>query len=300
MWATLVVLMVLGVLLYSTSLWGLTEGFADKDGSTIILKDPEEYYDDFYASFYDSLFHTPELLSYERASIRELALDGHDKRELRFLDLCCGTAPHACWFRESDIAYVGIDSSEGMLERARQNCPAAEFIKGDARQPSAFPPKSFSHILLLQNSVYQFQNPKMLADNASYWLQPNGICIVHMVHPNKFDPVLELASPFAAFSLQKYSPSRVVDSDIYFDRFRYQGSFLKKEEEDAAQWKETITFYDPEENRGVKYREQTHSLTMPSMERLIDIFRGSGFKVKEVVDLIQCGKEYQYLVYFEK
>ena len=30
---------------------------------------------------------------------------------------------------------------------------------------------------------------------------------------------------------------------------------------------------------------------MPSMERLFDIFKGSGFRVKEVVDLVQCGKE---------
>lgn len=32
-------------------------------------------------------------------------------------------------------------------------------------------------------------------------------------------------------------------------------------------------------------------MVMPSMERLFDIFKASGFRVKDVVDLVQCGKE---------
>lgn len=300
MWSALVVLMVLGILLYGASLWGVTEGFENKEGETILLNDPDEYYDEFYASFYDSLWHTPDVISYERASLREIALDGRDKNEISVLDMGCGTAPHACWFGETGLKYTGMDSSEGMLDKARKNCPSANFVKGDMRQPSSFAPKSFTHVLLMNQTVYQFPNPKVLADNASYWLQPEGLCVVHMVHPNKFDPVLQLASPFAAFSMQKYSADRVVNSEIYYDQFKYQSKFLKKDDADEAKWQETITFYDPDQNKGVKFREQTQSLTMPSMERLIDIFKGSGFRLKEVVDLVSCGKEYQYLVYFEK
>jgi hypothetical protein len=39
---------------------------------------------------------------------------------------------------------------------------------------------------------------------------------------------------------------------------------------------------------------------MPSKERMIDIFKTSGFKHVETVDLVRAGKEYQYLVYFSK
>lgn len=300
MWAILTVLMILGILLYAASVWAVTEGFENKDGKSLILNDPDEYYDRFYAGIYDPLFHTSEILSYERASFREIALEGVDRTEMRVLDACCGTAPHACWFREADIDYTGLDSSEGMLSKARENCPGAKFVKGDVRQASTFPPKSFTHVLMLHHTIYQFQNPKMLADNASYWLQPGGMCIVHAVHPDKFDPVLSLASPFAGFSLQKYSAERAVDSEIYFDQFRYQAKFQKKENDDDATWKETITFFDPAKHEGVKYREQTHSLTMPSVERVVDIFKGSGFTLKETVDLVSCGKEYQYLLYFQK
>jgi ubiquinone/menaquinone biosynthesis C-methylase UbiE len=149
------------------------------------------------------LFHTPDVLSYIRASIREIGLEGQDKNELKFLDVACGTAPNACWFREADIPYVGVDNSEAMINRARMSCPGAEFVRGDVRQASIFGPKLFSHVLMLNQVVYNFPNAKILADNAAYWLKPDGLCIVHMVHPNRFNPVLDLASPFAGFSIQK-------------------------------------------------------------------------------------------------
>jgi hypothetical protein len=39
---------------------------------------------------------------------------------------------------------------------------------------------------------------------------------------------------------------------------------------------------------------------MPSKERLIDIVKSSGFRFEEAVDLVRCGKEYQYVVYFQR
>lgn len=299
MWTAIAVLAILLMFLYGASMLALTEGFDNKDGSTVSYAD-DDVYDEFYASFYEALFHTPDKLSYERASFRELLIDGKDKAELNILDLCCGTAPHACWFREAEIPYTGLDQSDGMLAKARANCPGAKFVKGDAKQPATFPQNTFSAVLVLQNSIYQFQNPKVIAENCAHWLKPEGFCVVHVVHPNKFDPVLELASPFAAFSLQKYSDKRITDSEVYFDQFKYQSRFQKDPDSDDASWKETITFYDPEQNDGIKYREQKLDLTMPSIERISDMFRSSGFTLRETVDLISCGREYQYLLYFQK
>jgi hypothetical protein len=145
-----------------------------------------------------------------------------------------------------------------------------------------------------------FQNPKILSDNAYQWLQPGGFFIVHMVDPDKFDPLLNLASPFAAFSLQKYSYERQTDSSVFFDKFKYLGRFEKKKNEDNALYKETFTYYDKDSNNGIKYRENKHSMMMPSKERMIDIIKSSGFRHVENVDLVRCGKEYQYLVYFTK
>ena len=154
--------------------------------------------------------------------------------------------------------------------------------------------------LLLNFSIYQFRNPKIVSDNAYQWLQPEGIFVVHLVDPDKYDPLHDLASPFASFSLQKYSLERQTDSEVFFDQFKYKGRLNKKAGEDNATYEETLTYYDPANNKGTKYREHKHHWIMPSKERLIDIIKTSGFRHLETQDLVKVSKEYQYLVFFTK
>jgi SAM-dependent methyltransferase len=292
-------LAVLIFLMYSVTLWySSIEGF--EDGSTVTYEDPKQIYDDVYATIYDMLWHPNEKLNYERVSIQDISLADQPINSVRIVDMCCGTAPNACYFKDLGVDYVGVDISESMLKKARDNCPKAVFQEGDVTQVHLFPQKSASHCLLLGFSIYEFQNPKILSDNAYQWLKPGGYFVVHMVDPDKFDPLLDLASPFAAFSLQKYSIDRVTDSTIYFDQFKYIGKFSKKKDEDDATFDETLVYYDKANNNGNKYRENKHRLNMPSKERLIDIVKTSGFRHLETVDLVRCGKEYQYICYFMK
>lgn len=292
-------LAILIFLMYSVTLWcSGVEGF-ENEGS-ITYEDPEEIYDDTYASIYDMLWHPQDKIKFEEVSIQDIALDNWPVSAVRILDMACGTAPHACWFKNLGVDYIGVDISESMLKKARENCPSAKFQKGDITQVHMFPQKSVSHCLLLNFSAYMLENPKILSDNAYQWLQPGGFFVVHLVDPDKFDPLLDLASPFAAFSLQKYSYDRQTDSQIYFDKFKYLGRFNKKKDDDNASFIETFTYYDKDQNDGNKYRENKLHLNMPSKERMIDIFKSSGFRHHESVDLVGCKKEYQYLAYFSK
>jgi SAM-dependent methyltransferase len=296
--AAYIFLALLIVLMYGLTTWySSIEGF--EDGKSVALHDAD-IYDDTYASIYDILWNSNEKLKYEEVSLQDIALADWPTSAVRILDMCCGTAPHACWFKNLGVEYVGVDVSDAMIKKARDGCPSAKFQKGDVTNAHLFPQKSFSHAVLLGFSVYMFENAKILSDNAYQWLQPGGWFVVHMVDPDKFDPLHEIASPFAAFSLQKYSLDRVVDSNVYFDKFKYLGRFNKKKDEDNASYDETLTYYDKESNGGVKYRENKLQLTMPSKERLINIIQTSGFQHKETVDLVRCGKEYQYIVYFSR
>jgi len=296
--AAYIFLALLIVLMYGLTTWySSIEGF--EDGKSVALHDAD-IYDDTYASIYDVLWNSNEKLKYEEVSLQDIALADWPTSAVRILDMCCGTAPHACWFKNLGVEYVGVDVSDAMIKKARDGCPSAKFQKGDVTNAHLFPQKSFSHAVLLGFSVYMFENAKILSDNAYQWLQPGGWFVVHMVDPDKFDPLHEIASPFAAFSLQKYSLDRVVDSNVYFDKFKYLGRLNKKKDEDNASYDETLTYYDKESNGGVKYRENKLQLTMPSKERLINIIQTSGFQHKETVDLVRCGKEYQYIVYFSR
>jgi ubiquinone/menaquinone biosynthesis C-methylase UbiE len=256
-------------------------------------EDYAEIYDDFYASVYDKLFSIPERISFEKASIREYALMEWPKKEIKLLDACCGTCPLADFYCREGIDFVGLDSSEAMLKKARTKCSSGRFYKGDITRIETFPPKSFSHVTMLYFSIYQFNNPKMIFDIIYTWLKPGGIFVLHLADPNKFDPILDAASPFLAFSLQKYSSERVIDSDIFFDKFKYKSRFIKDPEQDEARFEEVFEFPDT-------YREHVHRLYMPTISNMLDIIRSAGFTRHEMVDMTPVGYEYQYLIYLSK
>jgi ubiquinone/menaquinone biosynthesis C-methylase UbiE len=286
-------------LMYAITIWlSSQEGF-ENEGS-VTYEDPQQIYDDVYASIYDLIWNPQDMLKYQQVSMQDIALAEWPKTSVKVLDMASGTGPHACWFKQLGVQYTGVDISESMLTKGRELCPGARFQQGDITQVSLFPPKSFSHALLMGFSIYEFQNPKILSDNAYQWVQPGGYFIIHMVDPDKYDPVHNLASPFAAFSLQKYSYERQTESNIFFDKFKYIGKLNKKKDEDDAVYEETFSYYDKSDNNDVKYRENKHHWNMPSKERLIDIVKSSGFRLEEIVDLVRCGKEYQYVVYFSK
>lgn len=286
-------------LLYSVTTWmSSIENFENEEGIT--YESPKEIYDSEYASIYDLLWHSNEKLKFEEVSMQDIALADWPKDSVKVLDMCSGTAPHACFFKNLGVDYVGVDISDAMIQQARKGCPGATFKNGDITQVQLFPQKSVSHCILMNFSIYQFDNPKVLSDNAYQWIEPGGYFVVHLVDPDNYDPLHDLATPFAAFSLQKYSLERQTDSNIYFDKFKYNGKLIKKRDEDTAEYNEIFTYYDKSENNGNKYRENKHHWVMPSKERMIDIIKTSGFSFVEAVPMLNVGKEYQYICYFTK
>jgi ubiquinone/menaquinone biosynthesis C-methylase UbiE len=293
-----ILLAILLCLMYAFRVWYTSrEGF--EDGKTEEFHD-KEIYDEKYAAIYDYLWNSTERIKFEQVSMQDICLAERQTDAVKVLDMCCGTANHASFFRDLGVQYVGVDTSDAMMAKGRERCPSAKFNKGDVTQTQLYAPKSFSHCLLLGFSIYMFQNPRVVCDNAHQWLQPDGVFVVHMVDPDKYDPLHDLASPFAAFSLQKYNRERQTESIVYFDEFKYSGKLVKKEGEDDASYDEVMSYYDPAQNNGNKYRENKLTLYMPSKERMIEIVKTSGFRHIETVDLLHSGKEYQYLVYFQR
>ena len=278
--------------MYYVSLWDRgREGFS---GKTETITD---FYDSVYAEVYNALWHSSKTVNeFEQVTIQEALLAGKQKTSVKILDIACGTGFHACLFKKLGVDYTGLDSSEAMLSQARKSCPNQKFQKGDATVATTYGQKSFSGALLLGFAIYEL-NPKIILDNAFAWIEPGGSMLVHVVDPDKFDPLLDLASPFAAFSLQKYSYERQTKSEIYFDDFKYTGEFHKKLNEPDATFSEMFTFFNPAD---VKYREQVHKWNMPSLESMIEIMKSSGFRVSEKIDLVSVGKEYQYLFLLTK
>ena len=108
----------------------------------------------------------------------------------------------------------------------------------------------------------------------------------------KFDPILESASPFLGFSLQKYADDRVTKSQVTFKEFEYTGDFQLHGS--RGMYEEEFTFADG------RTRRHEQRVWMPNIEPLVKEITDVGFKLLHHVDLTAIGYEYQFLFLFGK
>ncbi len=135
---------------------------------------------DHIASTYDLLTGmNPGYLKHLRWSAERLRAPA----EGRILDLCCGTGlstealartyPHA--------ELVGLDASEGMLEKARRKDALARvsFHLGDATDPTAAGVAGTYHAILMAYGIRNVPDPDRCLDNLFALLRPGGTLCFH-------------------------------------------------------------------------------------------------------------------------
>lgn len=82
----------------------------------------------------------------------------------RLLDLGCGTGEHARFLASRGFAVVGIDSSESMLEKARETpAEGVEFISGDIADVATLTDGCFGGAICLGNTLPHVREADALA-----------------------------------------------------------------------------------------------------------------------------------------
>jgi len=264
------------------------ENFTNSKPDSVLL----ELWDDFYAKVYDTIFNNKHRMDWEWSQISEFAISQWSVTKTKLVDLGCGTGFYAPYALNDNVKYLGIDNSSYMLDVARKKAPDGKFQSGNILIPTTFSPDTFTHALCMYFTIYY--NPKVIFRNAYSWLQNGGYLIVHAVDPQNFDPILEVASPFPVFSVQKYSKSRITKSEVQFDEFKYKSNFKKSVATDDATFEEVFEF--PDETT----RTHRHNLTMPDLDKLIHIAETMGFTLEEKIDMVAIEWEYNYLLVFKK
>jgi len=273
---------------------GSIEGFA---GGTEVEGRPEEFnndtlYDKFYVKIYDQIVNGEVRMRSEVIfTLGWIKKIRPETNTLQVLDIGCGTGGHVNEFVTEGCGSVqGIDKSSAMIERAKTLYPDNSYMVGDVETPTTFSAGQFNLVSLYYFTIYYMPQKEQILKNIFTWMQPGGGLVVHLVNRDKFDPILESASPFIAFSVQKYSKERLTKSTVAFDKFDYTAHFTN--EEHNAQFEETFKFKDG------RTRKNIHSLHMLSMERMVSEIEAAGFIYKEFIDLTPIGYEYQYLFCF--
>jgi SAM-dependent methyltransferase len=282
----------------STELEGV-EGFANPDGpdGDVVVLGNEHLFDDFYSRIYDKIVDGGVRQKAEVVMTLNYAKTVRpEEKTISVLDIGCGTGGDVAMFKAEGVGKaVGMDASDAMIAAARRKHPKGDYRVGDAEVAGQFAAGEFNLITMFYFTYYYLRDPDATFRNVYNWLQPGGVLVIHLVNKEKFDPILEAASPFVAFSVQKYAKDRVTRSRVSFDKFDYEADFTL--EGDNADFREEFRFKG-KGGRGGKVRRQTHSLRMPRMETVVARAESNGFTYKQYLDLTGIGYEYQYLFVF--
>ena len=274
------------------------EAFSNKkDETEEYIIGTDKLYDGFYAGIYDQLVQGQK----ERIPFEVEIVDKYckrlipDKNTWKILDIGCGTGDHISEFLKLGAGHVtGLDKSQAMINRARAKFPDknVDWKIGDAITSSMFQPDEFNVVCFFYFTLYYFPDRIDVLKNCYTWMKSGSVLAVHIVNRNKFDPILDSASPFPAFSIQKYVSQRVMESSVVFDTFTYDAKFDLENEK--AKFMEEFKFKDG------THRKQEHHLFMPEMEKIVKDAEEVGFRYRDYTDLRTIGYEYQYLLFFVK
>jgi hypothetical protein len=183
-----------------------------------------------------------------------------------------------------------------MINKASSKYPDCKFMQGDMINPSLFQYGSFTHILCLYFTIYYIPDKFQFFENTFSWLMSGGYLVIHLVEPNKFDPIIPPSNPLFMISPQRYAKNRITTSKVVFDDFLYQSDFKMNGGGNTALFVEKFA------NRNDKntFRRNEHNLYMENIDTIIQIAQDVGFIVSGKVDMVSVQYEYQYLYIFQK
>ena len=279
-----------------TGLAPLTEGFVGGPAGVEARVD-DSCYDDFYCRAYDILVQPGARAGMEvKVPLEFMESEAGGQRErakLRVADVGCGTGNHVELFaREGVMTVTGYDKAPAMIAEAQRRYPERTFVEGDAGVATMMPADSVDLLTMYYFTIYMIPERATVLRNIYQWLAPGGMFVCHIVNKLKFDPVLEAASPFVGFSVQKYADERVTKSEVAFEEFDYVGDFQLHGS--RAMWEEEFRFKDG------RSRRQEQRVWMPNIDVLVKEITDVGFKLLHHADLTAIGYEYQYLFFFQK
>ena len=265
------------------------EGFEQHD--KFLLKSGPDVYDDFYADIYDYLVFNVIKNQYE---VGEIINKTTPSSESIILDVGSGTGHHVAELSSKNLNVMGIDNSEAMVHKAKQNFPNNRFEVLDALNSNAFKPESFTHILCLYFTIYYMKDKMRFFHNCMNWLMPGGYLVIHLVNRDEFDPILPPGNPLLLVSPQKYAKKRITTTKVRFNDFSYSADFQLNKAKNIA------TFNEKFKNDNGQVRKNEHILYMESQKDILVMAQEAGFILQGQADLIKAQYEYQYLYILTK
>jgi len=270
------------------------EAFANPGADGVDNRLDDTCYDDFYAKVYDQLVQPSARAGMEtKVALEWMEKAGKPVGDIRVADIGCGTGLHVELFARQGVrSVVGFDRSPAMIAEAQRRFPERDFVVGDATKATMAAADQFDLATMYYFTLYMVPDRTQMLRNIYLWLAPGGVFCVHIVNKLKFDPVLESASPFVGFSVQKYADERITKSQVAFEEFDYTGDFQLHGS--RAMYEEVFKFRDG------RVRRHEQRVWMPNIDAIVAEIEAAGFKYSQNVDMTAIGYEYFYVMMFSK
>lgn len=251
------------------------EGFQQEQ--PFVLKQNADIYDVFYAEAYDDILK-PENLS-DFAVEKAVELVDPNKNNSRFL--CVGSGTGSLLNDLSSRGYLanGIDKSEAMVNVCQKKYPEINVKLGDVLDPMQYSRALFTHILCVDKTIYEIEDKLQFFKNCYFWMVANGYLILHVVDPDKFDPLLPGGKPMGIDNPQKYGNRRITDVIMDFTDFTYKSAY---DFSDKSKVIRKETFKDKVTNN---VRENELILNMEPANDILLMAIKAGFVVKGKISL---------------
>jgi len=290
----LAIVMVCVLLFKQRDLSPYYEGFSQE--THYVHKKDNEANDQFYAEIYDQLMTPDQRNTYVLDKTIEMTLPS--KKHSKFLEIGSKTGSFLELLRSRGFQAEGLEASQAMIDYGQEKYPAIQQKCGLVTQPMTFDKQSFSHVICNYMSFYEIQNKYEFFQNCYFWLKQGGYVIIHLVDPQRYDPIIPGGKPPILQSPQKYSSKRITDTMIDFIDFQYKAvmDFGKWGDDKTVVKKET---FSDELTKNVRQNEFVYK--METLQEVLAMAANNGFIVKGQVNMEHCtGDEHQYLVILER
>ena len=269
---TAIVLLVLLVILQYARKSVKFEGFQQKEAFS--MQRGNDMYDEFYSEIYDKLYNTESRS--EKEAVEIVKATQPDKESSVFLDIGCGTGCLVNALKRRGYNAIGVDKSKAMIETGKEKHKEAKnsIQPGDAMDPMLFERGVFSHILCMDRTVYEIEDKVAFFRNCKHWLQPGGFLILHLVEPDKFNPIIPLGQPRGHTSLETADGKRVTDTAIDFLDFKYNSKYDFSQLNKDGKVTQTEKFTDAASS---KVRQNEHTMYMTEQRTILEHSRYCGF-----------------------
>lgn len=295
--ATFIILALLGFYFKQRTRSDFVEDFSNYSLHAV-NETPKKIYNQFYAEVYDNLFNATNKNYYEISSIKKYTIEDNKhllKKNIKFLDLGCGTGNHLQLLDNFDYKCVGLDISKDMLDQTQIKIPHIPLLRGDFLNKSAFKKGNFSHITCLYYTIYYTNKLNDLFTNVNHWLAPGGFFCIHLVSKSEFDPILESASSLIPlYDPQKHASKRVTKTKLKFNQFNYVADW-DFSDKNTTSFTEHFMFKD-----NSKHIENQHTFHMYPINTYKRVAKKTGFTLHRIVDLAPVNHENNYIYIFRK